>query len=192
MSLASQRADEWRAWRTELLDDLLRVAARDHWDRALFAIGISNAAFFGVMQALYTAGLRGSFLFVCIWAAEFAVNLLLLRACAGRGWVRSTPLTGLLTRIWATFLILSFNVAALNSLAGFQTDWFKPVWATLSTFGFAATAYVTSPWMFVPAVQMYFTGLLMTAFPEWNYAIYGASWFLALAGISLVLRRRRV
>jgi hypothetical protein len=71
-------------------------------------------------------------------------------------------------------------------------DWFKPVWATLSTFGFATTAYLVNPWYFVPAVQMYFTGLLMVTFPEYSYLIYGLSWFAAFEGIGLILERRRV
>ncbi|MDE2508338.1 MAG: hypothetical protein KGM43_14085 [Planctomycetota bacterium] len=192
MSVATRRDGEtWKEWRAELVADMLRVAARDHWGLALMAVGWIHLAFFLVMQALFARGERGSILFLSLWAGELAANLFALRSIAGRGWIRSTPLAGLLARIWATFLILSFNVVSLNQLSGWQTDWFKPIWATLSTFGFAATAYITSVWMFVPAVQMYFTGLLMTAFPGWNYAIYGVSWCLALQGVGLTLERRR-
>ncbi len=102
-----------------------------------------------------------------------------MRAAGG---FRTTPLAGVLARIWATFLILSFNVASLNTLTGWAIDWFKPVWATLSTFGFATTAYVTNLWFFVPAVQMYFTGLAMALFPNDSYLIYGMSWWATLPG----------
>lgn len=184
----ANRLSEWKA---ELVADLERVAWRDRWGLVLMAVGWVHLACFGVCQVLYSRGDRSSTHFLSLWALEFAVNLWVIRRVAGRGWHRSTPLAPVLTRIWATFLILSFNVASMNTLMGWQTDWFKPVWATLSTFGFATTAYVTNLWYFVPAVQMYFTGLLMVRFPDWNYLIYGVSWWLAFQGIGLAVERRR-
>jgi hypothetical protein len=154
-------------------------------------LGWVHLTVFSVCQALYSQGDRRSSHFLPLWALEFAANLWVIRRVAGPGWVRSTPLAPILVRVWATFLILSFNVASLNSLMGFQTEWFKPVWATLSTFGFATTAYLVNPWYFAPAVQMYFTGLLMLALPEWQYLTYGLSWWVAFQGIGLVLERRR-
>jgi hypothetical protein len=111
----------------------------------------------------------------------------------GRGWVRSTPLAAPVARVWVTFLILSFNLASMNTLTGLDREWFRPVLCTLSTFGFATMAYLIHLRFFVPAVQMYFTGLLMVRFPMHGYLIYGLSWWLALEGIgwTLELRRRR-
>ena len=37
---------------------------------------------------------------------------------------------------------------------------------------------------------MYFTGLSMVAFPEWQYLIYGVSWWATFQGIGLTLESR--
>jgi hypothetical protein len=89
--------------------------------------------------------------------------------------------------MWSTFLIISFSLVTLNQLTGFELSWYKPAWATLSTFLFASLAWVFTPWFFVPAVQMWFTGLLMARFRDWAFLIYGFSWWLALMGIALRL-----
>ena len=84
-----------------------------------------------------------------------------LNKSLGRGWIRSSTAMNLVAKLWTTFLILSFNVVTLNSLTGFELHWYKPVWATLSTFLFASLAWLFTPWFLVPAVQMWATGLLM-------------------------------
>jgi hypothetical protein len=179
------------SWKATLVDDLERVALRDRWGLALMAVGWVHLGFFLVCQALFWKGDLYKPHYLALWGGEFVVNLWVIRRVAGRGWHRATPLAGVLVRVWATFLILSFNVASLNTLTGFTLDWFKPVWGTLSTFGFATTAYLVNPWFFVPAVQMYFTGLVMVRFPDDNYLIYGLSWWVSLQGIGLILERRR-
>jgi hypothetical protein len=179
------------AWMGQLVADLERVALRDRWGRAFMAVGWVHLAFFLTCQALYSLGDFHDIYYLSLWALELVVNLWVFGRLAGRGWSRANPLVPILIRVWATFLILSFNVATLNTLTGWALDWFKPVWAVLSTFGFATTAYLTSLWFFVPAVQMYFTGLLMVRFPGLNYAIYGLSWWAAFQGIGWVLERRR-
>lgn len=179
------------AWKSHLVADLERVALQSRWGLALMAIGWIHLAVFLVCQALYPLKELPHVYFVALWALELVANLLALRLVVGRGWIRSTPLIGVLARVWATFLILSFNVASLNTLTGWGFDWFKPVWSTLSTFGFATTAYLVNVWFFVPAVQMYFTGLLMVANPRWQYAIYGISWWLALHVIGLTIESWR-
>ena len=178
-------------WKTALVSDLERVALRDRWGLALMLVGWIHLAFFLTCQALFSMGDLRQIHYLALWGGEFAAILWVLRRVAGRGWHRSTPLATILVRVWATFLILSFNVASLNSLTGWTLDWFKPVWATLSTFGFATTAYLVNPWYFAVAVQMYFTGLLMVLNPGLNYLIYGASWWASLQTIGIILERRR-
>ena len=107
-----------------------------------------------------------------------------LRAIAGPGWMRSSPAIGVVTRLWGTFLILSFNLVMLNELIGWETRWYKPAWGTLSTFFLASLAWLFSPRLFIPAVQMYFTALLMVCFRDQDNLIYGVSWWLALLGIA--------
>ena len=179
------------AWKRRLVADLEWVALRDRWGRAFMAVGWVHLGFFLACQALYSLDASHDIYYLSLWALELAVNLWLFGRLAGRGWYRATPLAPILTRVWATFLILSFNVATLNTLTGWELDWFKPVWAVLSTFGFATTAYLVSLRFFIPAVQMYFTGLLMVRFPGLSYTIYGLSWWASLQGIGWTLERRR-
>ena len=178
-------------WKPRLVADLERVALRDRWGLGLMVVGWSHLAFFLLEQGLFTAGNVSRPLFVGLWAAELVVNIVLFGRVVGKGWSRSTPLAGIMVRLWATFLILSFNVASLNTMTGWLLDWFKPVWATLSTFGFMMMAYLINPRYFFLAVQMYFTGLVMALLPEWNYLIYGVSWWASLQGVGWILERRR-
>ena len=178
-------------WKPRLVADLERVALRDRWGLGLMVVGWSHLAFFLLEQALFTAGIVSRPLFVALWGAELVANIVLFGRVVGRGWSRATPLAGIMVRLWATFLILSFNVASLNTMTGWSLDWFKPVWATLSTFGFMMMAYLINPRYFALAVQMYFTGLLMALFPAWNYLIYGLSWWASLQGVGVILERRR-
>jgi hypothetical protein len=173
-----------------LAADLVRVAVRDRWARALMAVGWIHLAAFLACQALYTSGDRGPGTFLALWALEFVAVLWAFRRIAGPSWHRATPLAGVVLRVWATLLILSFNVASLNTLTGWQVDWFKPVWATLSSFAFMVLAYLISYRFFFPAVVMYFTGLLMVRNPSWNYLIYGLSWWATLQVIGLLILRR--
>ena len=115
--------------------------------------------------------------------------LAVLRVFVGAGWFGTSPSIGLVTRLRATFLILSFNLVMLNALTGWESRWYKPAWGTLSTFFFAALAWLFTPRFFIPAVQMYFTALLMVRFKDYENLIYGVSWWLALLGIARAIRR---
>ena len=108
----------------------------------------------------------------------------------GSGWFWSSPAINVIARLWVTFLILSFNVATLNALTGWESLWFKASWGTLSTFLFAALAWLFTPKFLIPAVLMYFTASLMARFPDWNNLIYGVSWWLALMGTAYTVRKR--
>jgi hypothetical protein len=179
------------AWKSLLAADLRREALARPWGPAVMAVGWVHLAFFLACQASYTAGVRAKWPSLLLWGSELATVLAAVRWVAGPAWFRESPAVGLVLRVWVTFLILSFNVASLNTLTGFSLDWFKPVWCTLSSFGFATMAWLFGARYLVPAFQMYFTGLLMVRFPEWNYVIYGASWCAALQLVGLDLSRRR-
>jgi hypothetical protein len=170
--------------------DLYRVALDDRWGLALVYVGWSHLAIFLVCQTLYGRGDRAEAHFLPLWGIDLGVGLLILRRfLVGR------PIPSLLllvARIWITFLILAFSAASLNSLIGFQTDWFKAVWATLSTFGFATMAWIFHLKFLVPAVQMSLTALLIARFPAYAYAIYGLSWCVALNLVGGTLERRRL
>jgi len=178
-------------WKARLAAEVGAAAVRDRWGMALMAVGWVHLGCFLACQALYEPGRFDDLRYPGLWVLELLAVAGVMRGIAGRGWYRASPGVGLVVRIWATFLILSFNVVTLNSLTGWALDWFKPVWATLSTFGLATMAWLFGARFLVPAVQMYVTGLLMVRFPAWNYLIYGVSWWAALQGIGLSIRRRR-
>lgn len=173
--------------------DLDRVAKRDRWGLALAGVGSVHLAFFLLCHAMHIAGDRRGWHYVGLWGAELFAVLAVLRAVAGRGWIRATPLAGVIARVWGTVLILSFNLASLNLLSGLDHEWFKPVLCTLASFGFMMMAYLVSAWFFAAAVQMYFTGLLMVNYLDSSYLIHGLSWWAALVAIggTMELRRRR-
>jgi hypothetical protein len=179
-------------WKAELQEDLDVAFERGawRWSRAIAAVGWIHLASSLLCQAIYAPDLRRDPRLVYVWIGELAVVLAALRLTAGRGWFRSSPAVGVVVRLFGTFLILSFNLLMLNELLGWETRWYKPAWGTLSTFFFAALAWLFTPRMFIPAVQMYFTALLMIRFRHLDNLIYGVSWWLALMGTSHRVRRR--
>jgi hypothetical protein len=155
------------------------------------AVGWVHLVFFLACQAVYFWGQKSERLTLLLWALELAAVLVAMRRVAGRDWIRESPGVALVVRIWVTYLILSFNVASLNHLTGYTIDWFKPAWCTLASFGFAMLAWLFGYRYLIWAVQMYFTGLLMVQFRDWNYAINGLSWLVILHAIGRGLERQR-
>lgn len=190
MDEARTASADLHLWKAAIIADFGRIAARDHWGRALMIVGWVHLAFFTLNQVLYTAGGYPDPLFAVLWLIELLTLLIMLRALLGRGWFRCTPMAATVVRVWATFFILAFNVSMLNSMKGWTVDWFKLVWTTLSSFGFATMAWLLHLSFLVFAFQMYFTGLLMVRYPAWNYLIFGVSWCAALQVIGLALERR--
>ena len=179
-------------WKADLKEELDAALERGEgrWSRAIAAVGWTHLASSLLCQAIYVPDLQRDPRLFYVWMGELAAVVLGLRMTAGRGWFRSSPAIGVVVRLFGTFLILSFNLLMLNELFGWETRWYKPAWATLSTFFFASLAWLFTPRMFIPAVQMYFTALLMIRFRHLDNLIYGVSWWLALMGISYRVRRR--
>jgi hypothetical protein len=178
------------AWRQALLDEVRGTAVRERLARGLAGVGVIHLICFLGCQAVYDPAIKSDPRHPMLWVAELAGVLVYLRIALGRDWHRSTSAISLVAKFWTTFLILSFNLVTLNAVTGFGLDWYKPVWATLSTFFFASLGWLFSAWYFIPAVQMWATGLLMVHLPGWCYLIYGVSWWLALTGIALWIRPR--
>jgi hypothetical protein len=178
-------------WRAALHADLREVGIRRPWGRALMAVGWVHLVFFLACQAVYTWGHKSEWVTLLLWALELFAVLVAMRRVAGRDWIRESPGVALVVRIWVTYLVLSFNVASLNHLTSYTIDWFKPAWCTLASFGFATLAWLFGYRFLVWAVQMYFTGLLMVQFRDWNFAINALSWFVILQAIGMGLERWR-
>ena len=149
-----------------------------------------HLATFAACQSLHDPLVERDVRHLLLWVVELAAVIMAMRKVAGLGWFWSSPAINIIARLWVTFLILSFNVATLNALTGWESLWFKASWGTLSTFLFAVMAWLFSSKFLIPAVQMYFTALLMARFPDWNNLVYGVSWWLALMGTAWVVRKR--
>jgi hypothetical protein len=180
---------DWnKALRAEL--DRAVVQGNGRWSRALMAVAWIHLFTFLSCQLLHDPLVERDVRHLVLWIVELVVVILAMRRVAGLGWFWSSPAINVIARLWVTFLILSFNVATLNALTGWESLWFKASWGTLSTFLFAALAWLFTPKFLIPAVQMYFTALLMARFPDWNNLIYGMSWWLALVGTAYFVRKR--
>jgi hypothetical protein len=142
---------------------------------------------------LYGQGDRAESHFLPLWGLDLLMSIVIFRRfLVGPSRGPIPHLLPLVARIWITFLILTFSTAMINSLVGFETDWFKALWATLSTFGFATMAWIFHLKFLVPAVQMSLTAMLIARYPEFAYGIYGVSWCLALNTVGISLERRRL
>jgi hypothetical protein len=180
---------DWNAALRAELDRTI-VQGNGRWSRALIAVAWIHLVTFLACQVLHDPLVERDVRHLVLWIVELAVVILTMRKVAGLGWFWSSPAINVIARLWVTFLILSFNVATLNALTGWESLWFKASWGTLSTFLFAALAWLFSSKFLIPAVQMYFTALLMARFPDWNNLIYGVSWWLALLGTAYTVRKR--
>ncbi len=180
------------AWRVLLHQDLDRTILRGggRWSRAVTAVAWIHLGIFLGCQALYDPGVQRDPRLVLLWGVELVSVLAAMRLIAGPRWFATSPAIGVVTRLWGTFLILSFNLVMLNALTGWESRWYKPAWGTLSTFFFASLAWLFTPRFFIPAVQMYFTALLMVQFRNEENLIYGLSWWIALLGIARSIQRR--
>ena len=177
-------------WARQIRDEAAESAAKGRWGIALIVVGWVHLAAFAACQGLVNPSIRGDLRHPALWVADVVASLLAIRSIAGKGWYRDSPASLLIAKLWGTFLILAFSLATLNNLSGWDSDWFKPPWATLSSFGFAAMAWLFDIRFLVFAVLMYLTGLMMIALPRWSFLIFGASWWLALQVLGSFLWRR--
>jgi hypothetical protein len=189
-SAAAQAAPTLLAWKAGLIEELNRSGARPRLAMALAGVACIHLVCLLICQAIYDPGVRVDLRHPLVWFGELIAILVFLGKSLGKGWMRSSTAINLVAKFWITFLILSFNLVTLNTLTGFDVHWYKPAWATLSTFLFASLAWLFTPWFLMPAVQMWLTGLLMVNLPDWAFLIYGVSWWLALGGIAILIWRR--
>lgn len=179
-------------WKAILRRDLDRaiVDGAGRWSRALQAVACIHLAAFTVCQLLQDPSRNADPRHILVWLIELAAVFAAMRALAGKSWLWSSQAVHLVGRLWLTFLILSFSLATLNGLIGWETRWYRAAWGTLSSFLFATLAWLFTPRYLMFAVWMYITALLMARYGEWSYLIYGGSWWLALTVIAWRVRMR--
>jgi hypothetical protein len=179
-------------WNAALRAELDWVIARGggRWSRALVAVAVIHLLAFVVCHLLHSPSRASDPRHILVWFLELVAVFVAMRLVAGKGWFWSPQAVHLIGRLWLTLLILSFSLSTLNAMIGWETLWFKAAWGTLSSFFFAALAWLFTPRFLILAVQMYVTALLMARFMEWNNLIYGTSWSIALLAIAATVRRR--
>jgi hypothetical protein len=180
---------DWKAILRAEIDRAI-VRGRGRWSRALMAVAWIHLTAFVICHNLHSPRQDSDPRHILVWFIELVTVFVAMRIFAGKGWFWSPQAIHFIGRLWLTLLILSFSLSTLNATIGWQTLWFKAAWGTLSSFFFATLAWLITPRFLILAVQMYVTALLMARFMEWNNLIYGASWWLALMEVALVVRRR--
>lgn len=167
---------------------LFTAAARPvDWPRALAAVGWIHLIAFGGCQVLQTTGDSTNWHYLAIWAAELAANLLALRYFAGPGWAYRTPRLRLLARMALTLLIMKFNLVSLNYLTGIESGWYRLAWVNLAAMTLANLAWQIDLRFLAGAVLMFFSGLVMAKWPEWQLVTYGLTWWVALQALAVIV-----
>ena len=176
-------------WQAMLRSEIQQTVIRRRLGLALIAVGWLHLGLFVVCQVIVDPAVASDLRHAGLWIVDLLGSVAILRLVCGAGWYRDSPAAVLVSRVWGTFLILAFSLAILNVLSGWSHDWFKPPWATISSFSFAMMAWMFDVRFLLLAFQMYVTGLLMITFPKSNYLIFGVSWWLALQMLGIVLWR---
>lgn len=182
------------SWKVLLHDELDQSLIRGggRWSRALMAVAWIHLLAFLVCHTLHSPSQDSDPRHILVWFIELVSVFVAMRLVVGKGWFWSPEAIHFIGRLWLTLLILSFSLSTLNATIGWHTLWFKAAWGTLSSFFFAALAWLITPRFLILAVQMYLTALLMARFMDWNNVIYGVSWWLALMEIAWMVRRREL
>jgi hypothetical protein len=124
---------DWNAALREELDRAV-VQGGGRWSRALIAVAWIHLVTFLACQVLHDPLVERDVRHLVLWVVELVVVILTMRRIAGLGWFWSSPAIYVIARLWVTFLILSFNVATLNALTGWESLWFKASWERSAPF----------------------------------------------------------
>ncbi|MFO0957444.1 MAG: hypothetical protein U0800_08245 [Isosphaeraceae bacterium] len=185
--------EDLTTWRGALSADARNTLARGRWPAAFLAIGWIHLAYFVVLQLIDDNQPHSDLRHPLVWILELLTILGVLTWAGGLRWFAASPAVSVFARLWGTFLILSFNLSAMNAQTGWSMNWYKPVWANLSAFLFAMLGSFFQPRYFLLACLMFVTGLAMLHLPDWDYLIYGVSWWICIEIIGIgLLRRKRV
>ena len=152
----------------------------DRWSRAVTAVAWIHLSCFLACQVLYDPSVQARSSFWCSsglesWPPWGGGAARVGRGPAGSGRRRRSASW---TRLWATFLILFVETWSCSMrLTGWESRWYKLAWGTLSTFFFAALAWLLAPSNFSSwPCQMYFTALPdRVHFKDYENLIYGVS-----------------
>ena len=102
------------------------VALGGHWVLYVF-LGFEHLAACAGSYYLQTAGVRLRWPYALLWLVQTGVALGAVRLAQARTRVAGSPLKRHVNRTWLIFLLLCWNVAILNVLAGQPVFVFLPV-----------------------------------------------------------------
>jgi hypothetical protein len=169
------------------------VAVGNHWALYVFLGWEHLAACAGSHYLLEGLRVRSPWPYAVLWLGQVAVALSAIILTRIRTRAEKSPLQRHVDRTWLVFLLLCWNVAILNVLAGQPVFAFLPVLATLSSFAFLVLTSFLSRRFLAAALTLCATGGLIARFPEYGFLLYGAGWLVVLQAIGIVFfcKRRR-
>src|SRR5690349_8599683 len=95
-------------WQKALRLEISQAVCRRRWGLALVAIGWVHLLAFVVCQYIVDPAIKSDPRHATIWLLDVVVSVFVLRIISGAGWYRDTAATGLVVRVWGTYLILAF------------------------------------------------------------------------------------
>lgn len=167
------------------------VALGGHWALYVFLgwehLGACAASYW--MKERW--GWQNPWAFAALWLVQVGVALGAVTLARVRTPAKKSPLQRHVDRTWTVFLLLCWNVAILNVLAGQPVFVFLPVLATLSSFAFLILSSILS-WRFLAAaLVLCVCGGLIARFPAYGFLIYGGGWLVVLEALGVVFFRKR-
>jgi hypothetical protein len=167
------------------------VAVGDHWALYTFLGWEHLAACAGSYYLLAVERVRSPWPYALLWLVQVAVALSAITWTRVRTRAAKSPLQRHVDRTWLVFLLLCWNVATLNVLAGQPVFAFLPVLATLSSFAFLVLTSFLSRRFLAAALTLCATGGLIARFPTYGFLLYGAGWLVVLQALGVVFFRKR-
>jgi hypothetical protein len=168
------------------------VALGGHW--VLYVLlGFEHLAACVGSYSLQAAGVRLRWPYALLWLVQSGVALGAVNLARAWGRVKDSPVQRTVSRTWIIFLLLCWNVAILNVLAGQPVFVFLPLLATLSSFAFLVLTSFLSRRFLAAALTMWVTAGFIARFPEYGFLLYGTAWLLVLEALGVVffLKQRR-
>lgn len=167
------------------------VAVGNHWALYTFLAWEHLAACAGSYYLLAVARVASPWPYALLWLGQVAVALAAVTWTRVRTRAEKSPLQRHVDRTWVVFLLLCWNVAILNVLAGQPVFAFLPVLATLSSFAFLVLTSFLSRRFLAAALALCATGGLIARFPAHGFLLYGAGWLVVLQALGVVFFRKR-
>lgn len=185
-------AERFHALRRESMEGFERTAFLENYWLIYTLLGWTNLLACAVSHYLVEVErLQEYWPYFALWLGQVVVALGATTLAGGSWKTAHLPLLAQVNRIGTIFVLLCWNVAALNVLLGLPVFALLPVLATLSSFALLVLSLLLSPRLILAALVMVITGSLMALFPHRAFVIYGAGWLLILQTLAVIFFRKR-